>query len=158
MLTARRLGETATNHIGHPTVFLRGLCETFAHFAFFFSSRLPQSSEIPWIDGAFNFTKLMLKLSLTFWPDLLRLRSEPNAPHPPQSARNLRLARRPRRLQPPRPRAIPRGSSTRAHSPTAPGHTRGLRPIAGIPGTYLTGYPNNEFYDWDLYFENIYLS
>ena len=36
--------------------------------------------------------------------------------------------------------------------------TRGLRPIAGIPGTFLTGYPNNEFYDWDLYFENIYLS
>jgi hypothetical protein len=36
--------------------------------------------------------------------------------------------------------------------------TNGFRPVAGIEGTYLTGYPNNEFYDWDLYFENIYLS
>jgi hypothetical protein len=37
--------------------------------------------------------------------------------------------------------------------------THGLRPIDGIPNaTFLTGYPNNEFYDWDLYFENLYLS
>ena len=36
--------------------------------------------------------------------------------------------------------------------------SNGLRPIDGLKGTYLTGYPNNEFYDWDLYFENLYLS
>jgi len=35
---------------------------------------------------------------------------------------------------------------------------RGLRHIPGIDGTFLTGYPYNEFYDWDLYFENLYLS
>src|ERR1017187_4175919 len=35
---------------------------------------------------------------------------------------------------------------------------RGLRHIPGISGTFLTGYPYNEFYDWDLYFENLYLS
>jgi hypothetical protein len=35
---------------------------------------------------------------------------------------------------------------------------RGLRQIPGIEGTFLTGYPYNEFYDWDLYFENLYLS
>ena len=35
---------------------------------------------------------------------------------------------------------------------------RGLRAIPGISGTFLTGYPYNEFYDWDLYFENLYLS
>jgi len=34
----------------------------------------------------------------------------------------------------------------------------GLRHIPGIEGTFLTGYPYNEFYDWDLYFENLYLS
>lgn len=34
----------------------------------------------------------------------------------------------------------------------------GLRHIPGIDGTFLTGYPYNEFYDWDLYFENLYLS
>jgi hypothetical protein len=34
----------------------------------------------------------------------------------------------------------------------------GLRQIAGVQGTFLTGYPYNEFYDWDLYFENLYLS
>ncbi len=34
----------------------------------------------------------------------------------------------------------------------------GLRQIPGIDGTFLTGYPYNEFYDWDLYFENLYLS
>jgi hypothetical protein len=36
--------------------------------------------------------------------------------------------------------------------------THGLRHIPGIDGTFLTGYPYNEFYDWDLYFENLYLS
>jgi putative isomerase len=34
----------------------------------------------------------------------------------------------------------------------------GLRNITGVEGTFLTGYPYNEFYDWDLYFENLYLS
>jgi len=35
---------------------------------------------------------------------------------------------------------------------------RGMRHIPGVEGTFLTGYPYNEFYDWDLYFENLYLS
>jgi len=35
---------------------------------------------------------------------------------------------------------------------------RGLRHIPGVDGTFLTGYPYNEFYDWDLYFENLYIS
>ncbi len=38
---------------------------------------------------------------------------------------------------------------------------RGLRTIRGVPnvgGDFLTGYPYNEFYDWDVYFENLYLS
>ena len=34
----------------------------------------------------------------------------------------------------------------------------GLRHIPNVEGTFLTGYPYNEFYDWDLYFENLYLS
>ncbi|HEX3729203.1 MAG TPA: twin-arginine translocation signal domain-containing protein, partial [Opitutaceae bacterium] len=35
----------------------------------------------------------------------------------------------------------------------------GLRAIPGVAGgPFLTGYPYNEFYDWDLYFENLYLS
>ena len=34
----------------------------------------------------------------------------------------------------------------------------GLRTIPGVQATLLTGYPYNEFYDWDLYFENLYLS
>jgi hypothetical protein len=34
----------------------------------------------------------------------------------------------------------------------------GLRNIPGVKETLLTGYPYNEFYDWDLYFENLYLS
>jgi hypothetical protein len=34
----------------------------------------------------------------------------------------------------------------------------GLRTMPGIEGKLLTGYPYNEFYDWDLYFENLYLS
>ena len=36
--------------------------------------------------------------------------------------------------------------------------SRGLRHIPGVSQTLLTGYPYNEFYDWDLYFENMYLS
>lgn len=36
--------------------------------------------------------------------------------------------------------------------------SRGLRTIDGVEGTLLTGYPYTEFYDWDLYFENLYLS
>jgi hypothetical protein len=38
---------------------------------------------------------------------------------------------------------------------------KGLKTIDGKPnagGNFLTGYPYTEFYDWDLYFENIYLS
>jgi hypothetical protein len=38
---------------------------------------------------------------------------------------------------------------------------KGLKTIRGVPdagGTFLTGYPYTEFYDWDLYFENLYLS
>lgn len=34
----------------------------------------------------------------------------------------------------------------------------GLRTLPSVSGTLLTGYPYNEFYDWDLYFENLYLS
>jgi len=36
--------------------------------------------------------------------------------------------------------------------------SNGLRAIEGVEGTFLTGYPYTEFYDWDLYFENLYLS
>jgi hypothetical protein len=38
---------------------------------------------------------------------------------------------------------------------------KGLKTLAGKPnagGTMLTGYPYTEFYDWDLYFENLYLA
>ncbi len=35
---------------------------------------------------------------------------------------------------------------------------RGLRNFRGSTEKLLTGYPYNEFYDWDLYFENLYLS
>jgi hypothetical protein len=35
---------------------------------------------------------------------------------------------------------------------------RGLRRFPGSDEKLLTGYPYNEFYDWDLYFENLYLS
>jgi putative isomerase len=38
---------------------------------------------------------------------------------------------------------------------------KGLKTIDGVPGvggTLLTGYPYTEFYDWDLYFENLYLA
>jgi hypothetical protein len=46
----------------------------------------------------------------------------------------------------------------RLHSVNADIQARGLRHIPGVEGTFLTGYPYNEFYDWDLYFENLYLS
>jgi len=36
--------------------------------------------------------------------------------------------------------------------------TRGLRSFRGASEKLLTGYPYNEYYDWDLYFENMYLS
>ena len=36
--------------------------------------------------------------------------------------------------------------------------TNGMRHLPRVEGTFLTGYPYNEFYDWDLYFENLYLS
>jgi hypothetical protein len=39
--------------------------------------------------------------------------------------------------------------------------TKGLKTIRGqanAGGTFLTGYPYTEFYDWDLYFENLYLA
>jgi len=38
---------------------------------------------------------------------------------------------------------------------------KGLKTIRGVAnagGTFLTGYPYTEFYDWDLYFENLYLA
>src|SRR4029077_5732008 len=35
--------------------------------------------------------------------------------------------------------------------------TKGMRDFKGASGKLLTGYPYNEYYDWDLYFENIYL-
>jgi hypothetical protein len=34
----------------------------------------------------------------------------------------------------------------------------GLRTIPGVKQVLITGYPYNEFYDWDPYFENMYLS
>ena len=36
--------------------------------------------------------------------------------------------------------------------------TQGLRSFPGSPQKLLTGYSFGEFFDWDLYFENIYLS
>jgi hypothetical protein len=36
--------------------------------------------------------------------------------------------------------------------------THGLHKLPGSPVTLLTGYKYGEFFDWDLYFENIYLS
>ncbi|MDP9173406.1 MAG: hypothetical protein M3O30_06015 [Planctomycetota bacterium] len=36
--------------------------------------------------------------------------------------------------------------------------TRGLRSFPGSDEKVITGYPYNEFYDWDLYFENVYLT
>ena len=36
--------------------------------------------------------------------------------------------------------------------------TRGILSVSGFEGRLLTGYAYQEFYDWDLYFENLYLS
>jgi putative isomerase len=36
--------------------------------------------------------------------------------------------------------------------------TKGLHEFPGADGKMLTGYAYGEYYDWDLYFENIYLS
>jgi hypothetical protein len=36
--------------------------------------------------------------------------------------------------------------------------TKGILPLEGSSTKLLTGYSYGEFYDWDLYFENIYLS
>jgi hypothetical protein len=36
--------------------------------------------------------------------------------------------------------------------------SRGLRNFAGSAEKVITGYPYNEYYDWDLYFENMYMS
>ena len=36
--------------------------------------------------------------------------------------------------------------------------TRGIRSFPGTSDKLLTGYPYNEYYDWDLYFENVYLT
>ncbi|MGD0681737.1 MAG: trehalase family glycosidase [Terracidiphilus sp.] len=46
----------------------------------------------------------------------------------------------------------------RLHTVNADIKAHGLRHIPGVEGAFLTGYPYNEFYDWDLYFENLYLS
>jgi putative isomerase len=46
----------------------------------------------------------------------------------------------------------------RLHTTNADLVESGMRHIRGVNGTLLTGYPYNEFYDWDLYFENMYLS
>jgi len=35
---------------------------------------------------------------------------------------------------------------------------RGLHDFPGAGGKLLTGYAYGEYYDWDLYFENVYLS
>ena len=36
--------------------------------------------------------------------------------------------------------------------------TKGMLHVKGRPEPLLTGYAYGEFYDWDLYFENLYLS
>src|ERR1019366_5163789 len=36
--------------------------------------------------------------------------------------------------------------------------TKGLHDHPGVDGKLLTGYAYGEYYDWDLYFENLYLS
>src|ERR1039458_8979238 len=36
--------------------------------------------------------------------------------------------------------------------------TKGLHDHLGVKGKLLTGYAYGEYYDWDLYFENLYLS
>jgi hypothetical protein len=37
-------------------------------------------------------------------------------------------------------------------------HAKGLHPYPGSKDDLLTGYAYGEYYDWDLYFENVYLS
>lgn len=37
-------------------------------------------------------------------------------------------------------------------------HTKGLHSFNGSTGDLITGYAYGEYYDWDLYFENVYLS
>jgi hypothetical protein len=36
--------------------------------------------------------------------------------------------------------------------------SKGIHEFPGASGKMLTGYAYGEYYDWDLYFENIYLS
>jgi putative isomerase len=36
--------------------------------------------------------------------------------------------------------------------------SRGFHTFPGVQGKLITGYQYGEYYDWDLYFENIYLS
>lgn len=36
--------------------------------------------------------------------------------------------------------------------------TKGLHDLPGAQGQFLTGYAYGEYYEWDLYFENVYLS
>ncbi len=49
---------------------------------------------------------------------------------------------------------------TRLRKTNADIKLKGLKTIRGVAnagGNFLTGYPYTEFYDWDLYFENLYL-
>jgi Mannosylglycerate hydrolase MGH1-like glycoside hydrolase domain len=48
----------------------------------------------------------------------------------------------------------------RLHKTNSDIKLKGIKTIDGKPnagGSFLTGYPYTEFYDWDLYFENLYL-
>lgn len=48
----------------------------------------------------------------------------------------------------------------RLHKTNSDIKLKGIKTIDGkinADGSYLTGYPYTEFYDWDLYFENLYL-
>lgn len=48
----------------------------------------------------------------------------------------------------------------RLHKTNSDIRLKGIKTIDGKPnagGSFLTGYPYTEFYDWDLYFENLYL-
>jgi hypothetical protein len=47
---------------------------------------------------------------------------------------------------------------TRLNTVSSDVATRGIRKFPGTTDHLLTGYPYNEYYDWDLYFENIYLT
>ena len=48
--------------------------------------------------------------------------------------------------------------ATRLSAVNADIRTKGLHDFPGSSGKLLTGYAYGEFYDWDLYFENLYLS